>query len=104
MASDSYNVPQPDDRTTVVCLYCQKPQEVSRKTLTMTCKFCNRSLKLEDIRFKVYEARRNIDTCGVVTIEKKGHVVSDRIMCGGLIVRGKVKSDIVSRGPVFVGP
>src|ERR1700704_4619276 len=104
MAQESYNVPQPDDRTTIVCLYCEKPQEVSRKAMTVTCKFCSKALKLEDIRFKKYEARRAIDTGGVVTIENKGHVVSDKIHCGGLVVRGKLKSNIHSRGPVFVGP
>ena len=106
MAQESYNVPQPDDRTTIVCLYCEKPQEVSRKAMSVTCKFCSKSLKLEDIRIKAseYQARRVIDTCGTVTIEKKGHVVSDKIHCGGLVVRGKLKSNITSRGPVFVGP
>jgi hypothetical protein len=104
MAAENYNVPQVEDRTTIVCLYCEKGQEVSRKALSVTCRFCNKSLKLDDIRFKEYQARRSIDTCGIVTIEKKGHVVADKIHCGGLIVRGKLKGDIHSRGPVFVGP
>src|SRR5438270_13914002 len=104
MAHESYSVPQPDDRTTIVCLYCEKAQEVSRKAMTVTCRYCSKSLKLEDIRFKTYQARRAIDTCGIVTIENKGHVVSDKIHCGGLVVRGKLKSNIHSRGPVLVGP
>lgn len=104
MPSENYNVPQPDDRTTIYCLYCDKPQEVGRRAMSVTCKFCNKLLKLEDLRFQAYQARRVIDTCGVVTIEKKGQVVADSINCGGLIVRGKVKGDIKSRGPVLVGP
>lgn len=104
MALETYKVPPSEDRVTIICLYCEKPQEVSRKALSVTCRFCNKSLKLEDIRFKEYQARRVIDTCGVVTVEKKGHVVADRILCGGLIVRGKLKGDIHSRGPVLVGP
>jgi hypothetical protein len=104
MPPAEYNVPAPDDRSTVVCLYCNKPQEVGRRALSITCKFCNKSLKLEDLRFKQYEARRVIDTCGIVTIEKKGNVVADKINCGGLIVRGKVKGQVHSRGPVLVGP
>ena len=35
--------------------------------------------------------------CGVVTVEKKGNVIADRILCGGLIVRGKVKGDITEK-------
>ena len=100
-----YNVPSPDDRSTIVCLYCNRPQEVGRRAMSVTCKFCNKSLKLEDITFKKYEARRVIDTCGVVTVEKKGNVVAtEKVNCGGLVVRGKLKATIISRGPVMVGP
>ena len=59
-----YNVPPPDDRSTIVCLYCNRSQEVGRKAMSVTCKFCNKSLRLEDLRFKEYQARRVIDTCG----------------------------------------
>ena len=104
MPLNEYTVPTPDDRQTITCLYCEKPQEVGRRAMTITCKFCNKSLKLEDIRLKDYQARRTIETCGIVTVEKKGNVVTDRIQCGGLIVRGRVKGRVVSRGPVLVGP
>jgi hypothetical protein len=104
MAASEYNVPSPDDRSTIVCLYCNRSQEVGRKAMSVTCKYCNKSLKLEDINFKAYQARRVIDTCGTVTVEKKGNVVADKINCGGLVVRGKIKATIVSRGTVLVGP
>ena len=104
MPPADYKVPSPDDRSTIVCLYCNKPQEVGRKAMSVTCKFCHKSLKLEDIRYDKYEARRNIDTCGIVTVDKKGNVVADKINCGGLVVRGKIKATVVSRGPVMVGP
>ena len=103
MAAPEYNVPQPDDRTTVICLYCNKSFEVGRKAMTITCKFCSKSLRLEDRRITTYEARRSIEICGVVTVEKKGNVVAD-VLCNGLVVRGKVKGDVISRGPVLVGP
>ena len=104
MPASEYNVPKPDDAVSILCLYCRKPLEVGRKAMTITCKHCHKSLKLEDIQFKQYEARREIGTCGVVTVERKGNVVSDKIRCGGLIVRGKVKGAIISHGPVLVGP
>jgi hypothetical protein len=97
-------VPSSDDRQVIVCLYCEKPQEISKRALSVTCKFCNKSLRLEDMAFKQYQARRTIETLGMVTVEKKGQVVADKILCGGLVVRGKVKGMIVSRGPVLVGP
>src|SRR3954471_179321 len=104
MALVSPQVPSPDDKQVIVCLFCFKPQEGGRRTMSMTCKFCHKSLKLEDVRLDKYEARRAIETVGMVTVEKKGNVVTDRINCGGLIVRGKVKGTITSRGPVLVGP
>jgi hypothetical protein len=94
----------PEDRATVVCLHCNKPQEVGRKAQTVTCQHCYKRLDLQDIVFSRYEARRVIETLGVVTVEKKGNVVTDKIQCGGLIVRGKVKGSVTSRGPVLVGP
>ena len=94
----------PEDRVTILCLYCGKPQEVARRAMSITCKFCHKSLKLEDIAIKQYEARRQIATCGVVTVEKKGSAVTDSIKCGGLIVRGKVKGKVESHGPVLIGP
>jgi len=69
-----------DDAAQIVCLHCRRVQNVSRR------------------------ARRSIETCGVVTVERKGNVVTDRVLCGGLIVRGKVKGTVTSGGPVLVGP
>lgn len=104
MAAPNYNVPPPDDRLTITCLYCNKHLEISRKAMSVTCKFCHKPLKIQDIAFKTYEARRSIETVGVVTVEKKGNVIADRILCGGAVVRGKVKGTITSSGPVLVGP
>jgi hypothetical protein len=97
-------IPPLEDRTTIVCLHCEKPQEVGRRAMTVTCKFCYKSLNLKDVVFAKYEARRVIETVGIVTVEKKGNVIADRIHCGGLIVRGKIKAEVISRGPVLVGP
>ena len=108
MAAVERNVPSSapaDDRLTIVCYHCDKTQDVSRRAMSITCKFCYKSLKLQDEVIPKYEARRAIETIGVVTVEKRGNVVVvDRIVCGGLIVRGKVKGAVVSRGPVLIGP
>ena len=92
------------DAVTIACLHCGKPQEVARKAQTVTCKHCYKRLELQDQLISRYEARRAIETTGIVTVEKKGNVIADRIHCGGLIVRGKVKAEVTSRGPVLVGP
>jgi hypothetical protein len=105
MAITPYNNLTPGDKQTIVCLYCGKPQEIARKAMSITCKFCHKPLKLEDISYSRFESRRSIETCGIVTVEKKGNVTaSDRVICGGLIVRGRLKGNITSRGPVLIGP
>ena len=104
MATPLRSTSSPEDRQTINCLFCGKSQEVARRAMSVTCKFCNKSLKLEDIAIKQYEARRLIATCGIVTIEKKGSAITDSIKCGGLIVRGKVKGQVESHGPVLIGP
>jgi len=106
MPGGEFPIPTPssDDRQIIFCIYCSKPQEIGKKALSVTCKYCNKSLRIEDLRFKEYQARRTIETVGMVTVEKKGNVVTDRITCGGLIVRGKLKGNIVSYGPVMVSP
>lgn len=102
--SSSLKAPVPDDRQVIRCLYCEQSQEISRKALTITCRHCHKSLRVEDVLIKQYEARRSVDTCGIITVEKKGHVVAEKLHCGGMVVRGKVKGTVISRGPVLIGP
>lgn len=94
----------PEDRATIACLFCGGIQEVGKRAMTITCRHCNKSLKLEDIKIAQYQARRQLDTLGVVVVEKSGQAICDRILCGGLVVRGKVRGTISSRGPVLIGP
>jgi hypothetical protein len=105
MAKPAHSIDvRPEDVQTIVCLYCAHTQEVGRRAMSVTCKACHKPLKLDDMTFNQYAARRSIDTCGIVVIEKKGQVVSDRLLCGGLVARGRIKANIVSRGPILVGP
>jgi cytoskeletal protein CcmA (bactofilin family) len=61
-------------------------------------------LRLQPLVIDEYQARRTIETCDSVTVDKNGNFFGDRILCAGLVVRGKIRADIVSRGPVVVGP
>jgi cytoskeletal protein CcmA (bactofilin family) len=58
---------------------------------------------VEGISVTHYEARRQFATCGVLTVEKTGTIVTDLILCGRLMVRGRVKGKIESQGPVLIG-
>jgi len=101
MQPSEYSVPVPSDRQAILCLHCGKPQEVGRKAMSVTCKFCSKPLKIEDVKITRYEARRVIEACGTVTIDKKGHVVSD-IRCVNLQLKGKLKGDVVGLQKVEV--
>lgn len=101
MQPSEYSVPVPSDRQAILCLHCGKPQEVGRKAMSVTCKFCSKPLKIEDVKITRYEARRVIEACGTVTIDKKGHVVSD-IRCVNLQLKGKLKGDVVGLSRVEV--
>lgn len=104
MSSSDYNVPSPHEHTTVICLFCNQQNEVGQRAMSITCRHCHKPLRLEDIRIKEYQARRQIDTCGTLVIEKKGNVIADRILCGAMVIRGKVKGQITSRGSVLISP
>lgn len=91
-----------DDSMTIVCLYCGKPQQVGRRAMSLPCRFCHKSLRIEDILLNRYEARRLIETCGMITIERNGNVFADQLTCGRLLVRGQLKGNVVCRGAVVL--
>lgn len=93
-----------EDRQRITCIHCESVQEISRKALSVTCRSCGKSLRLEDVRIGKYEARRTLETCASLTIERKGQLVADKVSCGSAVIRGKTKGTITSRGPVLVGP
>jgi len=93
-----------DDRQTIHCLHCGHAQEISCRAISSTCRSCNKSLRIESLVIENYQARRVIETCGSLTIEKNGNVFGDRVICGSLVVRGHIRANVVSLGPVLVGP
>lgn len=92
------------DRSTITCIYCEKPQEVSTRAQSITCKFCFKRLQLKEEVISRYDSRRAVELVGALTVEKKGNVIAPKVICGGLVVRGKLKGNVTSHGPVFVGP
>src|SRR5579859_2118537 len=78
----------------VVCYHCNAIVKVSQQALTVVCPHCHKALRLEDLAIKGYQARRIVETYGVITVERNGQVISDRVICGGLVVRGKVRGNV----------
>lgn len=104
LAGIAYHAFVAEERRIILCYHCGAEQSISPKALTLTCTKCHKPLRVEDVTIKRHEARRVIETVGVVLVEKKGAAITDRIICGGMIARGRVKGTINSRGPVLVGP
>ena len=71
--------------------------------MSLPCRFCHKPLNLEDILITGYAARRVIETCGSITIEQKGDVTVNCLMCASLMLSGKLKGSVVSLGPVTIG-
>jgi hypothetical protein len=94
------------DSVSIACYHCGRRQDVGRKAMTVTCRHCHKPLQVSDLQVKRYDARREVKTVGLLTIEKKGSVVTDRIECGGMIARGEVKSKqpAIVRGIASLGP
>ena len=99
---------QPTGTISIACYHCGREQEVGRRAMTVTCKYCSKPLQVSDVQVKKYDARREIRTVGTIVVEKKGRVVAKSVECGGLVARGEVTSNsggkTVVRGAILAGP
>lgn len=93
-----------EDKQRVVCIHCHHPNEISRRAISVTCQSCRKSLRLDEVRIKDYQARRIVESCSTVTVERKGDLRAEKILCAGAILRGKTKGEVLSTGPVLIGP
>lgn len=96
--------PLNEDKQRVVCIHCHHVNEISRRAVSVTCTQCRKALRLEEVRIKDYQARRVVETCSTVTVERKGDLRAEKILCAGAVLRGKTRGDVISTGPVLIGP
>jgi hypothetical protein len=94
----------PEDRRAVTCIHCGQATEISARALSANCVHCHKSLRIEEVRIRDYQARRVVETCSTFTVEIKGDLRADSILCAGAVVRGKCRGHIQSTGPVLIGP
>jgi hypothetical protein len=92
-------------RRTIRCYLCGHRFEVSLRTMSTTCPKCNKAIKVEDVTIKTYLPVNDLQTCGKVTIVKKGRVVAKRIMSGeGIYCEGAMEGAVETDGEVVLGP
>jgi hypothetical protein len=95
----------PNPTRTVQCYHCRHRFGVSLKTMTTACPGCSRRLTVEDIVIKTAHGVRSIQTCGRLVVQKKGHVIAQTVEAhGGVEVEGVMEANVVSGGPVRIGP
>ena len=83
------------------CFSCGATQQVSSAAESTQCPKCSSYIDLRD--FKIGGAfGRSIQTQGEVIISSKGDVTSQRILCGGAMVEGKMRGQMVCTGTVSI--
>lgn len=86
------------------CYLCGHVSEVSHKALSSTCPKCHKAIKIEDLVVKNYLPVNDVQTCGTITITKKGRIAAKRIQAGdGVVCDGAVEGKIETAGPIQMG-
>ena len=104
MATRRKTIRQPTRRM-IRCYYCGTESEVSGKTLSTACPGCHKAIKIEDVTVKTYMPVNDLQTCGKITITKRGRVAAKQVKSGeGVDCQGTVEGAIETEGAVELGP
>ena len=88
----------------VRCYLCGHAFEVSAKAMTSSCPQCHKGLRVEDVVVKNVQAVRKLQTCGKLTIERKGRVIASLVEAqGGVDCKGALEGRVVTGGSVRIG-
>jgi len=80
----------------VCCPNCGGAQEIASAALSVVCRLCNTTIKVTNEKITNYAATVSLETCGTVTIEKKGAlVVQKRMVASELTLKGSLKGNSV---------
>jgi hypothetical protein len=98
---DSSSQPQ----RTVQCYLCARRFDISAIAATVSCPGCFKPLLVEDVVVKSYQAVKKIQTCGRLTVQKRGRVVAELVEAHeGVEVLGIMHANVVSGRSVRIGP
>ena len=88
----------------VRCYLCGHRFEVSARTLSTACPGCFAAIKVEDVVVKTYLPVNDLQTCGKITITRRGRVAARRIQCGdGIVCEGSMEGSVETDGEVTLG-
>jgi cytoskeletal protein CcmA (bactofilin family) len=89
----------------VRCYLCGNRFEVSPRALSTSCPGCNKAIKIEDVVITSYLPVIEVQTCGRLTVSKRGRVAATHIQCGeGIDCEGVMEGTIETDGDVTLGP
>jgi hypothetical protein len=92
------------EKRRIACTLCGHVNELSKISVSATCSHCRKAMKLDEVRIKDYQSRRNVETCDSLVIERNGSLKADKVVCKDAIIRGKSNAEVIARGTVQVGP
>jgi hypothetical protein len=77
----------------VYCYHCGRRIEIGSRTMSTSCPGCHKSVLIEDIVVKGYTGVTNLETCGRLIVNRRGHAVAkNRIVAhAGIEVKGRVQ-------------
>ncbi len=85
----------------ISCFSCAATQQVSSAAESSLCPKCGSYIDLRD--FKITGPfGRSIQTQGEVVISSKGDLTSQRVLCGGARIEGKMRGQMICTGDVAI--
>ena len=88
---------------TVQCYHCRHRFSIGAKAMTLSCPKCSKPLRVDDIVIKTVEAVRKLQTCGSLTITKKGRIIAQLVEAhGGVECEGIVEANVLSGAHVRI--
>ena len=85
----------------IQCNHCGKELRISSRAFSVSCRYCNQRVGVEDHIINDYHAVTNIDTCGSLDVTTTGQIRA-QIRVQNLNVGGQVYGDITAKGKVSV--
>ena len=97
----SKHMPQREVR----CYHCGNGLRVGERALTTMCPHCYRGLRVDDVILRGRESFAAVQTCGMVLVHRKARVLANVVQASmGVQVEGGLRADVISGGPVLIGP
>ena len=73
--------------------------------MTFPCPGCHQSIQTEDVVVATLKSVVKLQTCGRVVVERKGRISASFVEAhGGVNVLGTMEANVLSGGPVWIGP